>query len=149
MDGKSFALKQFHFHAPSEHTIDGKHAAMEMHLVHLDGAGRIGVVGVMIHEGAYNPAFEPIWDYLPTEVNKRIEYGATVNPTNLLPKDRSYFQYMGSLTTPPCSQDVNWYVLVHPIEMSKEQIAKFTTIINHNNRPVQSLNERTIIRSGK
>ena len=147
--GNSFALKQFHFHAPSEHTIDGKHAAMEMHLVHLDDAGRIAVVGVMIQEGAENPAFDPVWDYLPTELNKKVEYGATIDAADLLPGDKRYFHYVGSLTTPPCSQGVNWYVLLNPVEMSREQIDKFTAIINHNNRPVQPLNDRVVTRSAK
>lgn len=144
--GKTFALKQFHFHAPSEHTVDGRHSAMEMHLVHHDEVGRIAVVGVLINEGAHNNAFDPIWDFLPTEKGKEREEPVTVDGRSLLPADLGYDHYMGSLTTPPCTEDVHWYLLVTPIELSKEQISKFTQIINGNNRPVQALNDRIVTR---
>lgn len=141
---RSFELKQFHFHSPSEHTLGGKHTAMEMHLVHKDEVNRVAVVGVMIQEGEHNPAFDSIWDYLPSEANKQVEFEQTVDATNLLPEKHDYFHYMGSFTTPPCTEGVHWYVLTSPIEMSMEQIAKFRSIIDNNNRPVQALNDRVI-----
>ena len=145
--GHKFLLKQFHFHAPSEHTVDGKHFAMEMHLVHKDEAGRIAVVGVLIKQGKRNSAFESLWGYLPTKVNKTVKNEMQVNAQEMLPRSHGYYHYLGSLTTPPCTQNVQWYVLEEPIELSKEQIAKFTSIINHNNRPIQPLNERKIVKT--
>ncbi|MCL4110530.1 UNVERIFIED_CONTAM: hypothetical protein GTU68_060020 [Idotea baltica] len=145
--GRCFELKQFHFHAPSEHAINGKHAAMEMHLVHKDDAGRVAVIGVMINEGNHNPAFDALWQFLPTEGNKERQFEQTVDATDLLPKAREYFHYMGSFTTPPCTEGVFWYVLRSPIELSAKQIAKFTGIINNNNRPIQALNDRPLTES--
>jgi len=147
VDGHQYAFKQFHFHAPSEHTIDGKHAEMEMHLVHIDDDGQIAVIGVMINEGTENSAFEPVWNYLPTSENKRLQYDAVVDAQAMLPKDLDYYHYAGSLTTPPCSEGVRWYLLTTPIELSKQQIDRFKAIIDNNNRPVQPLNRRVVVRS--
>ncbi len=142
--GKKFALKQFHFHAPSEHTIDGKHTDMEMHLVHKSGDGAIAVVGVMITEGAENKAFDSVWNYLPTEKNKELKYDTTIDAGTLLPNMRDYYYYKGSFTTPPCTEGVAWYVLTTPIELSAAQIDKFKAIISGNNRPTQPLNGRIV-----
>lgn len=147
VDGRSFGLKQFHFHAPSEHTIDGKHAPMEMHLVHKDEDGKVAVIGVMIQEGNHNAAFDAVWNYLPTAENKELTYEEDFNVADMLPTDRNYFHYMGSFTTPPCTEGVFWYVLTQPVELSHAQIDKFTAIINDNNRPVQALNGRVVDQS--
>jgi len=144
VEGKRFVLQQFHFHAPSEHTIDGRHASMEMHLVHKSDDGKIAVVGVLIDTGADNPAFDAVWDYLPSADNRERIESATVDAANLLPVDRSYYRYMGSFTTPPCTQDVLWMVLKTPVELSAGQIEKFRSVISGNNRPTQPLNDRTI-----
>lgn len=147
IEAHRYELKQFHFHSPSEHTIDGEHFAMEMHLVHKDAHGGVSVVAVMIQVGEENRAFDPIWNYLPTEKNKELRYAAKIDATQLLPKDRSYFQYMGSFTTPPCTESVRWFVLRTPIDLSKRQIEKFRAIVSGNNRPVQPLNDREIKKS--
>lgn len=153
----TYALKQFHFHAPSEHTLNGEHFAMEMHLVHKTADGsKTAVVGVFIAEGAENPAFAPVWAYLPEEetpyeLNDKGEKvyipqdtGATVYLGDLLPTEQLIYRYDGSLTTPPCNPNILWSVMQTPIEMSAEQIAEFTRIIEGNNRPLQALNERVL-----
>ncbi len=142
----TFELKQFHFHSPSEHTVNGEHFDMEVHLVHRSEAGQIAVVGVFIHQGQANLALDAIWNYLPTETNKQLEYESVFNAVSLLPASRQYVAYDGSLTTPPCTEGVKWFVLTNPIELSKAQIEKFRRIISGNNRPVQKLYGRRVLR---
>ena len=143
--GAVYQLKQFHFHSPSEHTVDGKRFAMEMHLVHTTADGDVAVVAVLIKEGERNDAFAAIWDFLPTEENKKLEAERTVDAARLLPIDHTYFRYRGSFTTPPCTEGVLWMVLTTPVELSAERIAAFRKIIDGNNRPVQPLNGREIV----
>ena len=140
-----YDLMQYHFHAPSEHTIDSRHSPMEMHLVHQSPSGQLVVVGVLIEEGEHNPAFEPVWRNLPHEAGeaRHLEH-VTVNVDDLLPRERSAYSYRGSLTTPPCSEGVRWFVAVDPIQLSASQIRAFTAIFQGNNRPVQPLNERIV-----
>jgi carbonic anhydrase len=141
---EQFVLQQFHFHSPSEHTIDGKHSAMEMHLVHKSEGGKIAVVAVLIEEGEDNPAFDAVWDFLPSAANHERKSAITIDAAVLLPKSHQHFSYQGSFTTPPCTEDVLWMVLVTRVELSKEQIEKFRAIIDGNNRPVQPLNGRKV-----
>lgn len=141
----SIILRQFHFHAPSEHTINGEHSALEMHLVHQRSDGALGVVGVMINGGQANEQFAAIWDKLPTEAHEeRHVENTTINAADLLPAERQYYRYDGSLTTPPCSEGVAWFVLRSPIDMSVSQISAFTAVVENNNRPVQPLNNREL-----
>ena len=142
-----YALEQFHFHVPSEHTIDGKHSALEMHLVHQKSDGALGVIGVMINSGQTNQQFAPIWHELPLEAGeeRHLDENTVIEADNLLPHKRNYYRYDGSLTTPPCSEGVTWFVLQSPIEMSESQISAFEVIFENNNRPVQSLNGREVL----
>jgi carbonic anhydrase len=141
-----YSLAQYHFHAPSEHTVDGKHVPMEMHLVHKAGDGKLAVVGVFIREGAHNKAFDPVWSNLPAQKGVETHYPmVTVDVDALLPSVRSSYRYDGSLTTPPCSEGVKWVVMTTPIELSREQIGAFTKLITGNNRPTQPLNGRPVI----
>jgi carbonic anhydrase len=142
---EQFVLQQFHFHSPSEHTVDGKHFAMEMHLVHQSDSGKIAVVAVLIEEGEDNPAFDAVWDYLPNAANRERKSSTTIDAVVLLPENHKYYSYQGSFTTPPCTEEVSWMVLATPVELSKVQIEKFQAIIHGNNRPVQPLNGRTIL----
>lgn len=144
VDGKRYALQQFHFHSPSEHTIDGKHSAMEMHLVHKSDDGEIAVVGVLIEKGADNPAFDQVWNYLPSADNRERKENVTIDAATLLPSDKNYYGYTGSFTTPPCTEGVLWMILKTPVNLSASQIATFRAIIDGNNRPVQPLNDRTV-----
>jgi carbonic anhydrase len=145
---KTYDLLQFHFHQPSEHTIDGEPCAMELHLVHRHaGSGNMAVIAVMIVEGdETNTAYCPIFDHLPTEVGEPdAEPAGTINARDLLPDDsRHFFTYEGSLTTPPCSEIVRWLVLAEPVRLSREQLATFGAIYDHNARPVQPLNNRDL-----
>jgi carbonic anhydrase len=143
IDGATYTLMQFHFHSPSEHTLSGENMAMEMHLVHTDSAGNIAVIGVMLVEGAENPAFTPVWDNMPADKGKPVTIGgAFVNVDDLLPKERSYYRYYGSLTTPPCTEGVLWHVLAQPVEISSDQLSAFRAIHRGTNRPVQPMNDR-------
>ena len=146
IDGTEYALQQFHFHSLSEHTYNGVNAPMEMHLVHADANGNNAVIGVLIIEGAENAAFDPVWDNMPAEEGDPVTIeGAFVNADNLLPANRSYYQYDGSLTTPPCTEGVLWHVLAEPVQLSSAQIADFRAIHDGTNRPVQPMNDRAFI----
>jgi carbonic anhydrase len=142
---KTYNLWQFHFHTPSEHEIDGQPMDGEMHLVHKDkdNKNNVAVVGVMIKIGAENPNFAPVWEQLPANKDDTIE-GVSINAASLLPDTQTYYNYTGSLTTPPCTEGVQWFVLTTPIEMSETQVNDLHNIIHNNNRPVQELGERTI-----
>lgn len=146
IDGTVYELLQFHFHAPSEHTLAGRSFDMEMHLVHRNEEGTLAVIGVLIGQGNENAAFNTMWEQLPAapgETN-RVE-NAAIDADDLLPDDRSTYRYDGSLTTPPCSEGVRWNVLTTPIELSETQIAAFKALVHDNNRPVQPLNERELL----
>jgi len=147
IDGEKYQLAQFHFHSPSEHKVKGKSYDMELHLVHKNKTGDIAVVGVFLKEGKPNNTIEKIWKNIPTNINEeKIAENVYINPYNLLPKNKGYYIYYGSLTTPPCTEGVTWIVLKKPIEVSKKQIEKFRIIIGEdNNRPVQNLNKRFIL----
>ena len=143
---KSYALVQFHFHAPSEHTVDGEHFPMEVHFVHQATDGALAVVGVLINEGAQNPGITPLWAQLPEGPGTEKSVEIPVGFADYIFPDvgTGLYHYDGSLTTPPCSEGVKWYIRKIPTQLSKGQITAFTTIYDHNNRPVQMLNERTV-----
>lgn len=143
--GRSYHLVQYHFHAPSEHTRRGRHFPMEMHLVHRDPTGEFAVLGVWIEEGAHNPAFEPVWDHMPREVGEVVHLEhVRVDVDRLLPRRRETYRYRGSLTTPPCTEGVQWLIAVEPVVLSAQQIQTFRSIFDGNNRPVQSSGGRAI-----
>lgn len=141
---ETYQLLQFHFHAPSEHVVDGKGYPLEMHLVHRGANNALAVVGIFIAEGAENTAFTPVWEALPEEEIGIIATGATIDLTSLLPAEQTVYHYTGSLTTPPCSEEVTWLVMKTPVEMSAEQIAAFTEIVDGNNRLPQPLHARSL-----
>lgn len=143
---KPFDLKQFHFHTPSEHTIDGQHAPMEMHMVHQSTDGSLAVVGILFKEGQMpNENFAKIIANLPNAKgeSKHIT-DASLELKVHLPADNYAYHYMGSLTTPPCSEGVQWMVLRDPVTLTADQIAEFSKRIGPNNRPTQSVNERSV-----
>ncbi|MBE5107910.1 carbonic anhydrase family protein [Bacillus thuringiensis] len=139
-----YTLKQFHFHTPSEHQFDGKHADMELHLVHQNDQGQLAVIGIMINEGQKNEVFTEMWENLPSSKNTKVDVQHTIDIKQLLPSEQASFRYMGSLTTPPCTEGVQWIVMKQKIEMSKEQIEAFHTLFQKNNRPVQPINGREV-----
>ena len=142
--GKSYDLLQFHFHNPSEHTIDGKAFEMAAHLVHKAADGQLGVIGVLFEAGAENAMIGQIFDNLPAKGEEKSVASGSINVADILPPDLAYYHYSGSLTTPPCSEGVHWMVLTTPVQASVDQIAKLANVVKGNIRPVQSVNDRII-----
>ena len=146
LDNAAFQMKQVHFHAPSENTIHGKSFPLEAHFVHADSKGNLAVIGVMFTEGKANPALTKLWEQLPNEEGEPTALKNRVIPSELIPENKSYYRFSGSLTTPPCSEGVRWLLMKSPLTASKEQIEAFKHAVHqHNNRPVQPLNGRVII----
>lgn len=143
--GKDYALKQFHFHRVSEHTVNGEHYPMEAHFVHQADDDSLAVIGVFLEEGAENAALVPIWQVMPTDHGEVDVTDRAVDPNALLPGARSAYLYHGSLTTPPCSQVVTWYVFDTPATASAQQIAAFDALYPDNYRPLQPLNRRFLL----
>jgi carbonic anhydrase len=147
VDGREFELKQFHFHAPSENTLNGKHFPMEGHLVHADKDGNLAVVAVMFSQGADNPLLGKLWQHVPANKGDKQALPAGLNASALLPTARDHYAFNGSLTTPPCSEGVRWLVIKQPASASMAQIERFSgTVGEDNNRPVQPLNARSVLR---
>jgi len=144
--GMAFNLIQIHFHTPSEHAISGKRYPLTGHFVHATEGGKLGVLGVMFEEGAANAELAKILAAAPAGKSEPATVaGQTIDPNGMLPADRSVYRYMGSLTTPPCSEGVNWHVLNAPITASAEQIAAFEKLMGDNARPVRALNNRLVV----
>lgn len=147
IDGQKFDLLQFHFHHPSEHLLSGQSFDLELHFVHKSAAGQLAVLGIFIRAGADNPGLALIWAAMPKEATPEADTGQTITLTELLPANRGFFRYQGSLTTPPCSEGVLWTVFKDPIEASPAQIQQFATLFPLNARPVQGLNRRFLLDS--
>jgi carbonic anhydrase len=145
LDAVRYDVAQFHYHAPSEHEIDGKSFAAELHIVHKSADGSLAVVGILLQEGAENAAFTPFIQNLPAKKTDVKDAGLPINITDLLPRIQTTFRYSGSLTTPPCSEGVHWLVMTTPVELSKAQLSKLESIFDGNNRPVQPLNDRALV----
>ncbi len=141
---RKFDLLQFHFHSPSENTVANKPFDMEMHLVHKNDQGELAVVGVFLKAGGTNGQLSKFWKDMPASVSKKA-LTAKINPKDLLPANKAFYHFNGSLTTPPCSEGVNWYVLKDPVEVSKDQVGKFLAVIGNNARPVQASNGRFVL----
>ncbi len=143
-DGKAYKLVQFHFHAPSEHTFGGRHFPMEGHFVHQASDGSLAVIGVMFAEGASNEQLDPMWWSAPT-TQGHASVAFKLDLEELLPKNRAAYRYQGSLTTPPCSEIVDWTVMQTPLTVSKTQITAFKAMFGENNRPTQPLHRRFVL----
>jgi carbonic anhydrase len=144
---ESFDLLQFHFHRPSEEQVDGKNASMVAHFVHKSKEGKLAVIGVMLNEGKDSAAIKTLWANLPPKEGEEfLPAKVTFNPASMLPKEMGFYNYEGSLTTPPCTEGVQFYILKAPVDISKQQLAKFPFKLNA--RPVQSLNGRKIAAGG-
>ena len=146
LDGKDYVLKQFHFHHPSEHTIDGKQFPLEVHFVHAAKDGDLAVVGVMFEEGAANPNLDAIWATAPGREGKAA-VAFDIDVAKFLPAKSQAYRYEGSLTTPPCSETVHWTVMAAPQTISASQITAFSTLFPWNARPVQPLNRRYVLKT--
>ncbi|MFO0794744.1 MAG: carbonic anhydrase family protein [Candidatus Brocadiaceae bacterium] len=143
---KKYELMQFHFHTPSEHKIHGKSYAMEAHLVHKGAHGELAVIAILIEEGKESAFIKTLWSNFPKEVGKEhVVSDVRICASQLLPKNTSaYYTYTGSLTTPPCSEGVNWFILKEPIEVSKVGVNKFTSLFKHDARPIQPVHGRVV-----
>lgn len=153
-----YKLLQFHFHTPSEHTIDGVAAEMEVHFVHQNALGELAVVGVMMKadDAKANHAFDKIFNNVPylaffSGANSSSPELGEFEPSELLPEVTTYFTYSGSLTTPPCSEGVHWFVLTEPVYVSRSAVSRYQQVLINNsgyagnNRPLQPLNGRTVL----
>jgi carbonic anhydrase len=137
--GKKFELAQFHFHTPSEHAFDGDRAAMEVHFVHKTAEGKLGVVGILMDEkGAANAALEPVFAAMAKPGPVAVDLPA------ILPRKHGYYAYEGSLTTPPCSEGVQWMVLKERLHVSPRQVKEFKKLFQANARPIQDLHDRVV-----
>ena len=138
LNKRDFDLLAVHSHSPSEHTYDSKYYPLELHFVHKATDGRLGVVGVVAQEGKENPEFQKMLD--------GIKPGhAEIDLNKMLPSEGTYYHYLGSLTTPPLTENVEWYLLKTPITLSKKQIEEYNRYYNGNNRELQELNDRPIL----
>ena len=144
LEGRQFSLVQFHFHLPSEHTVDGASSPMEVHFVHQAEEGDLAVIGVFMDAGEAHAATQAIWDAIPG-VDEAPAPLAEIDPNAFLPEGRGYFRYAGSLTTPPCSEVVSWVVMTESIAVSQAQVDVFAALYPMNARPVQPLHRRFIL----
>jgi carbonic anhydrase len=145
--GQRYELLQFHFHRPSEERIAGRQFEMSAHLVHRDAEGRLAVVALLLEAGDAHPVVQTVWNNLPLERGSEQAAFTQLNPADLLPPDRRYFTYMGSLTTPPCSEGVLWMVMQQPVRASAQQLRVFARLYPMNARPIQPLAGRRIKQS--
>lgn len=147
LDNQKFFLKQFHFHTPSENQIKGKSYPLELHFVNANAEGQLTVLAVMFELGQPNSEWNKLWSDLSDKENDAKSLTHTVDLEKLLPKKREYYRFSGSLTTPPCSEGVNWIVLKQSLTLSAEQLKQFKALIKDeaNNRPLQPVNGRIVI----
>ena len=145
---KKYTLRQFHFHRPSEEKINGNGFDMTMHLVHADEDGKLAVVAVLLQQGSDNALIRELWNDLPREKEKE-EFldKVQIDVSRALPSDRGYYTFSGSLTTPPCSEDVTWFVLKSPVTISAEEIDQFSKLYRNDARPTQPLYDRVVLES--
>lgn len=141
---KVYSLRQFHFHDPSEHEIEGVRYPMELHLVHQDPRGHIVVVSVFLELGAANSWIAKIWNWMPKTTTEELT-PLSMNIADILPAHTHHYMYEGSLTTPPCTEGVRWILLKEPVQISADQRNQFADIIGENARPVQPTYERSVV----
>lgn len=143
LNHRRYSLVELHFHTPSEHRIDGKAYELEAHFVHKAETGQKAVVAVMLTAGKYNEGFEEVLRYLT-----RDHHYPMAHWQELLPTCGDYYYYLGSLTTAPYSEGVEWYLFKEPVEVSSEQIALYRHRYDNNDRPLQPLKNRVVVSYG-
>ena len=148
VDGEQYNLLQFHFHSPSEHVVEGKAQSAELHLVHQSESGQLAVVAVLLQGDEQISedlaGYRELSQALPAKAGDKIRTEKTINAQALLPKATTTYRYSGSLTTPPCTESVNWLVMTEPVKLPLEQISQYEKLLNHNNRPIQPVNRRNV-----
>jgi carbonic anhydrase len=145
--GRRYELQQFHFHRPSEERIAGRQFDMVAHLVHKNAEGRLAVVAVLLEQGGAQPVVQAVWNNLPLEKGEEVAAPAPLDLRQLLPAERGYYTYMGSLTTPPCTEGVLWLVMRQPAPVSPEQVALFARLYPMNACPLQPSGGRMVKQS--
>ncbi len=143
-NGTRYDLVQFHFHHPSEETVKGKLSDMVVHLVHKSADGKLAVIAIRLNEGAPNAVLATLWEHLPKTNGATDKTSENVNAAGLLPVDRGYWTYTGSLTVPPCTEGVQWFVFEQEKELSREQLRAFAALYKFNARPLQNPHGRKI-----
>ncbi|MCB0407132.1 MAG: carbonic anhydrase family protein [Bdellovibrionales bacterium] len=144
--GKKYELVQMHFHSSSEHTLSGNQLPMEAHIVHKNELGQLAVIGVFLIEGRFNPFIDKVWSHIPEVKNsERLVPQLMINAKDIIPDRLTYYFYVGSLTTPPCTEGVRWQMLNTPVEVSRDQIVTFRKLYSNNARPVQPINNRNVV----
>jgi carbonic anhydrase len=143
LDNQRYKVKQFHYHSPSEHSLNEEFFPAELHLVHQQ-SDRYTVVAILLKEGQENLAYQPFIDRLPPQESPEIDLGITINLAELLPTNKTAYRYSGSLTTPPCTEGVNWLLMTNPVELSPAQITALKNVFNGNNRPIQMRNQNPL-----
>ena len=144
VQNRMFELQQFHFHRPSEERINGKAFEMVVHLVHRDAEGRLAVLALLLERGAPQATIQTVWNNLPLEKLETMQPTILLDPAEMLPVRRDYYTYMGSMTSPPCSEGVLWLVMKQPVQASPAQMALFSRLYPLNARPIQPANGRII-----
>lgn len=145
---KRYELTQFHFHRPSEEYVNGKPYDMEVHLMYQTDDGKVAGVTVFVKPGGANSVIQKVWEHMPSTEGQQEVIGVEMSPAGLLPRNATaYYMYLGSVTAPPCTEGVTWFVLKSPIEMSTAQIDAFAKLYPHDARPLQPLNGRVVKQS--
>lgn len=147
LEGERYDLRQFHFHSPSEHAIDSQSQVAELHLVHQNEAGELAVVAVLMRADdtqATDRDYTDVSENLPMQAGDKVRTEKWIDATALLPEQMTTYRYSGSLTTPPCTESVTWLVMSTPIGLPTEQLLKYEGLLNHNNRPLQLSNGRSV-----
>jgi len=142
--GRTYELQQFHFHRPGEERVNGKGFEMVVHLVHKDVEGKLAVLALLLERGKAQPTIQTVWNNLPLEKGETSTPSIVLDPNDLLPQRREYYTYMGSLTTPPCTEGVTWMVMKEPVQASPSQMALFSRLYPFNARPIQAGSGRMI-----
>jgi len=147
-NGKRYDLVAIEFHKPGEEKVNGKGHEMSAHLIHKDKDNKVAIIAVLLDQGAENPVLKTLWSNLPSMKNKEsVVDSVTINAVGLLPKHKGYYTYAGSLTAPPCTEGVTWFVMQEPVSVSADQIARFGRVYPANARPIQPRNDRDILGS--
>ena len=146
VNGHTFTLKQFYFRSPSEHLVNGEQFPMEGHFVHADPDGNLAVIAVLYSLGEENAELEKIWRQMPVEAGRGAGMASQVRADHLMPENKEYYRFNGSLTIPPCTEGVLWLVMKNPVQVSEAQVKQLADALQHpNNRPVQPVNARPIL----
>jgi carbonic anhydrase len=143
--GSTYQLLQFHFRHPSEERINGQGYPMSVQFLHRNELGQLAILVVLLEPGEANPLIQKVWTHMPLDVNDSVRLPPDlIHVGEILPRDQRYYQYMGSLTTPPCTEGVLWLILKQPVSISREQLRLFGQLYTNNARPVQPLNGRPV-----